>query len=80
MKILKLLFCSLLAIIFFTPLIYSIGNSISYYADVEIDINQDGSVTVDGTTNYDFLKNITNSHEFTSKKGKVWTLISVQKM
>ena len=44
----------------------------NYYADLEIDILDDGSTTIIGITNYNELKNITNSQIYTSKQGEYW--------
>jgi uncharacterized membrane protein len=44
------------------------------YADIEIFVESDGSVTIDGTTNYEPFINIIDSQQFTSKKGEYWVL------
>ncbi|MCA9497304.1 MAG: MarR family transcriptional regulator, partial [Nanoarchaeota archaeon] len=62
----------LLLVLIFSTLI-TLTFSTNYYADINIDISSDGFVTVDGITNYDFLNNIKNSQNFTSKKANIWT-------
>ncbi len=43
-----------------------------YYADILININQEGQTTISGTTNHPQLNDIV-SDDLTSKKGNVWT-------
>lgn len=43
------------------------------YADVEINIDNDGSATITGLTNNIFLKNISKTNLLTSKKADYWT-------
>lgn len=43
-----------------------------YYADIEIEVFDDGSTTIDGISNYPYLQNISNSQLYTSKKGEFW--------
>ena len=65
----KKLFFLILIFLLIIPIINA-----QYYADVKIYINDDGSVDINGKTNFDNLKNITNSHMFTSKEKAIWTL------
>ncbi len=44
------------------------------YADITIEVFENGAITIEGTTNYPQLQNITSSQEFTTKKGKFWIL------
>lgn len=57
-------------ILFYINFTYAQG----YYADIEIDVENDGTVSIDGTTDYEEFKNVTNSQMYTSKNGEVWTL------
>ncbi|MFW6286250.1 MAG: helix-turn-helix transcriptional regulator [Nanoarchaeota archaeon] len=61
-------------LIFFLFLILISSNTIfaSNYADIKIDITTDGRTNIDGTTNYNNFKNISNSQQYTSKQGKYW--------
>ncbi len=43
-----------------------------YYADITIDVDKHGIVTIDGKSNYKELLNITNSQLYTSKNKNVW--------
>ncbi len=45
-----------------------------YYADIIIDVEENGIVDITGTTNYPKFQNVANSQDFTSKDGKMWTL------
>lgn len=42
------------------------------YADLKIDLQNDGSVTINSDSNLNEFKNITNSQKFTSKNKKYW--------
>jgi len=53
-------------------LIVSSVYATDYYADVVIDIDTTGSVSISGLTNHPILNSTTNSQEFTSKEGKYW--------
>ncbi len=61
-------FSILLLIIILSPFIYS-----NHYADIQIDVLSDGSVSIDGTTNYKQLLEIKNSQLYTSKNKNLWT-------
>lgn len=60
-----------LGLIMFILLSNSVSG-INYYADIQIDVSKDGTVTFDGATNHPLLQG--TSQEFTSKKGIYWTL------
>ena len=51
----------------------SLASAESYYADIVVDVAQDGETSISGTTNHPELK-VENSQEFTSKQGKNWLL------
>lgn len=55
--------------IFFSTSIYAF-----YYADINIDVDSDGSVSIVGDTNYSKFIDIVNAQYFTSKKAEYWTL------
>ena len=44
-----------------------------YYADITIDVDSSGFVTIDGTTNYPDLL-VSNTQNYTSKKQSIWSL------
>jgi uncharacterized membrane protein len=44
----------------------------TYYADLSINLEQDGTATISGLTNHPKLESGTTSH-LTSKKGSIWT-------
>ncbi|MCJ7570896.1 MAG: MarR family transcriptional regulator [Candidatus Thermoplasmatota archaeon] len=67
-KIYKRIFlCNLLILIIFLPT----TSAQDYYADVTIDVDSYGFVTIDGTTNYPDLL-IKNTEIYTSKKQSYW--------
>lgn len=54
-------------------LLIPISYSIDYYADVDINVDESGYITIKGDTNHpSFL--VESSPEFTSKKGRYWLL------
>ena len=69
-KIYKRIFlCALLILIIYLPT----TSAQDYYADVKIDVDSYGFVTIDGTTNYpDLLAK--NTEIYTSKKQSYWLL------
>ncbi len=69
MKFVKSSIFILFSILFLLTSVYS-----QNYADVEIFVESDGSVTIEGTTNYEPFNNIVDSQQFTSKKGEYWIL------
>jgi uncharacterized membrane protein len=60
----------LLLVLLFLPTIVSAAD---YYADVSINVDKEGFVTIDGTTNHPTLL-VQNSQEYTSKKQAYWIL------
>lgn len=61
--------CTLIFLIIYLPVI----SAEEYYADVRIDVDSYGFVTIDGTTNYpDFL--VENTEMYTLKKQSNWLL------
>jgi uncharacterized membrane protein len=65
----QILLCNLLILIIYLPTI----SAQDYYADVKIDVDSFGYVTIDGTTNYpDLLAE--NTEIYTSKKQSYWLL------
>lgn len=68
----RFLFLKFFVLFFLILSSFSYVYSENYYADIEIDIFEDGSVTINGVTNYAGLKNISNSQNYTSKKGEMW--------
>lgn len=68
----RFIFFKLFSLCFLILISSSYVYSENYYADIEIDIFEDGSVTINGITNYAELKNISNSQNYTSKKGEMW--------
>lgn len=45
-----------------------------YLADIEIEVFDDGSVSIDGTTNYEDFENVVRSQQYTSKQSEYWVL------
>jgi len=65
---------SLFALIFLLLICSSPSvRSDSYYADLAIDVDSSGFVTIDGVTNYPDLL-VQDSQEYTSKKQSYWLL------
>jgi uncharacterized membrane protein len=62
----KLLFI-LISLFVFVPIVFG-----GYYADIEIDVSENGDVKIDGTTNYDLFNGTYDN--LTSKKGSYWIL------
>lgn len=62
----KIFFVLLLTLL--VPFVFAQG----YYADLEIDVFEDGSISIEGITNYESLQNISNSQIYTSKNGEFW--------
>lgn len=61
--------CTLVFLVIYLPVI----SAENYYADIKIDVDSYGFVTIDGTTNYpDFL--VKNTEMYTSKKQSNWLL------
>lgn len=61
-------------ILFFLIFLLCISNVFSqYYADVEIYVERDGIVSIEGLTNHPLLQNISNSQQYTSKNKGIWT-------
>lgn len=48
--------------------------SANYYADISINVNEDGGVSVNGKTDFSGLQNITNSQLYTYKNKEYWIL------
>ena len=46
----------------------------NYYADIQIYVENDGSTTILGNTDFPLFNNSTNVQTFTSKDGNLWTL------
>ena len=63
------LLCALLLLIIYLPT----TSAQDYYADVTIDVDTYGFVTIDGTTNYPELL-VKNTENYTSKKQSYWLL------
>ena len=63
------LLCALLLLIIYLPT----TSAQDYYADVTIDVDTYGFVTIDGTTNYPDLL-VKNTENYTSKKQSYWLL------
>jgi|GEM_PF-621104 len=61
----------ILSLSLFSSLINAINST--YYADLSIDVHEDGYVSFLGDTNYDYFNNLQTS-KFTSKNKEVWTL------
>ena len=62
-----------LLVLTFTMIFLPITSAQSYYADLEIEVNQYGFTTIDGITNYpDLLEK--NTENYTSKKQSYWLL------
>ena len=62
-------------ILLFLLLLCTIVTAQEYYANLEFDIQTQGSTTILGTTNYENLSPKT-TQEFTSKNGKLWTFFA----
>lgn len=67
----KLLF-KFIVLISLLALLSSFSFAVEYYADVELDIRENGELVMSGLTNHPSLEGFTQ--EFTSKKGSLWTL------
>ena len=46
----------------------------NYYADIQIYVENDGSTSILGNTDFPLFKNSTNVQSFTSKDANIWTL------
>lgn len=66
-------FCMRWEILVFMLLLLPIAIAEDYYADVEIEVDDSGLVTIEGKTNHDKL-NVQGSPEYTSKKAAYWVL------
>lgn len=64
----KKLIHAILLILFITNIVYA-----NYYADITINVQEDGRVSIGGKTDYTKFENITYSHIYTSKQGPNWT-------
>ena len=60
-------------LLIFVLVLMSFGFS-QEYADIVIDVSNDGRVSIDGKTNYEGFENVENSPEYTSKEGEYWLL------
>ncbi|MFW5704750.1 MAG: hypothetical protein ACOCXG_02805, partial [Nanoarchaeota archaeon] len=45
-----------------------------YYADLTFDVDSSGLVKIDGVTNSPSFENLSQTQNFTSKKGEFWLL------
>lgn len=67
---------SFFSIFYFILFLFLLNNIFAqtYYADIDIYVENDGKVTIKGLTNYEPYQNILNSQQFTSKNGEYWIL------
>ena len=63
----------LVAVLFFLVLFVSPVSASALYADVKVEVSNDGLVTIHGDTNFPGLL-VEDSPDFTSKKGGYWLL------
>jgi len=61
-----------LLLVIFLNINLVLGNN--FYADLEIDVLDNGLVFIDGDTNHPELSNVTSSSKFTSKNQEFWVL------
>ncbi|MDA3854622.1 MAG: MarR family transcriptional regulator [Candidatus Woesearchaeota archaeon] len=59
----------LFILLFFSSFVYS-----GFYADISIDIKDNGEVSIDGKTNYALFQNVIDSQSYTSKNAEYWVL------
>lgn len=60
--------------LFFIFLLFLNSSFASFQADLIIDVDETGAVTIIGESNHLSLQNIEKTQEFTSKKGEYWIL------
>lgn len=65
---------SLFLLLFFILIPLSFAQEETLYADIVIELHENGAVDISGETNYEPFEDIHSSQQFTSKEGEVWTL------